>query len=637
MRAIHSMKHWVPLALALLAAGCDSGRPPPPSVDKPAAGQKADQNTAEQTDVQTRAASLAMARDVAVATLGGELELAAVVKDEHGRPLPDARVDWLLKGGEAVSARFLNDEGEAAGDHVSGVTDAQGRVARRLSAAKPGHVRVYAVLQTGAGRAPLLAPALASWINVRVDTPEVVEAKGGQAATVSTRVLRGDGKPLAGYRVHWSLDDPAAGRFRESGGGEASSLTDARGIARIHLLAAGPESRSARVGVSLQPPEREACQCSRLPASRLAAGQTRLVWQAAEAKAEVPRAEAPKPRPPAKPDLHLAMTCPQGVELGERVEYELALANRGPGQAHDVLVQDRLPPGLQHDSGDAELSWRVAKLQPGQTVTGRVWARAATAGEQRHTARIAGQEGEASCVIRVRQGALGLVKQGPGERYLGQTARYRIQVRNTGDGIARQVVVGDAYPQGMGFLSAIPPGKHDEARRQVTWTLNDLPAGETRDIQVAFKSEGLGRQCNESRVLAEGGLEARDGACTEVKGLAALLLEVVDGPDPVVLGTPTAYRIEVLNQGSAPATHVAVQATLPEQLAFLEAGGPTQAVVDGRDIRFAPLATLAPGEKAVYRVRVKALKEGDVRFAAEITANELSAPVRETESTRLYE
>lgn len=635
MRAIENMKLWIPLALAVLAAGCDSGRPPLPSVDQPpAAGQ--------QTDAQARAASLAMERDAAVATLGGILELVVVVKDEQGRALPDTRVDWLLKGGEAVSASFLNGEGDAAGDHGSGVTDAQGRVVQKLSADKPGHVRVYAVLQTGAGRAPLLAPALASWINARVDTPAVVEAKGGQVATVSTRVLRGDGKPLAGYRVHWSLDDPAAARFRGSDAHQATSLTDAQGIARIQLQAAGPETRSASVGVSLEPPEREACQCSQLPSTRLAAGLARLVWQAAEAKTEVPKPQPPKLQPtmaraPAKPNLQLAMTCPQAVELGERVEYELTLTNHGPGQARDVLVQDRLPPGLKHDSGDAVLDWRVAKLPPGQTVTARVWTRAVATGEQLNTARITDYAGEASCAIRVRQAALGLAKQGPAERYLGQTAGYQIQVRNTGDGIARQVVVGDAYPQGMRFVSANPPGKHDEERRQVTWSLGDMPAGEARDLQVAFKSDRLGRLCNQSQALAEGGLDARDGACTEVKGLVALLLEVVDGPDPVVIGTQTAYRIEVLNQGSAPATHVTVHATLPEQLTFQEAGGPSQAVVEGRDIRFAPLATLAPGEKAVYRVKVKALKEGDVRFATEITAHELSAPVRETESTRLYE
>lgn len=619
--------------MALLLAGCGpTSKPPAPR----------DQATSQaQNEVQARAAGLLMDGNGTVSILGGVQELVAVVKDAQGQPLAGAQVDWVIQGAAAVEASLLDETGAKVGDHRAVVTDDQGRAVQKIQAEKPGPVQVYAVLQPGAGKTPLLANTASTWVNARVEVPAQAQASSDGDARLSTRVLRGDGKPLPGYRVHWFVDDPASGQFRESGSAQASSVTDSLGVARIHLQPAAKDSAAARVNVAVEQPGREACQCSQVPTALMAAGQTQLVWQTAEpqpvSEPEPEKAPVVVAREPVKPHLELAMACPQAVDLGDRVEYELTLTNRGPGQARDVQVLDQLPPALRHDSGDAELVWRVPKLNPGKSTTARVWTRAVVAGEFENKAQVQGGKPMASCPILVRQGALNMVKQGPAERFLGQTSRYQIQVRNAGDGTAKQVVVGDAYPAGMRFLSAEPAGKHDAEKRQVTWALGDLPGGESRDIQVAFKSERIGRLCDKGQAMAEWGLEAQAVACTEVKGLVALLLEVVDGPDPVVLGTQTTYSIRVVNQGSAPATGVTVLSTLPAELAFVEAGGPTTAVVDGREIRFAPLASLAPGEKVVYQVKVKALKEGDVRFATEITANELSSPVGETESTRLYE
>ena len=58
--------------------------------------------------------------------------------------------------------------------------------------------------------------------------------------------------------------------------------------------------------------------------------------------------------------------------------------------------------------------------------------------------------------------------------------------------------------------------------------------------------------------------------------------------------------------------------------------------ISGRVITFAPLGSLASKKEAVYRVTLKADREGDVRFAVQMTSAELTSPVDETEATRLY-
>ena len=52
---------------------------------------------------------------------------------------------------------------------------------------------------------------------------------------------------------------------------------------------------------------------------------------------------------------------------------------------------------------------------------------------------------------------------------------------------------------------------------------------------------------------------------------------------------------------------------------------------------FAPLAKPAPKAKAEWRVVVKAVKAGDVRFKVTMNTDQLTRPVEETESTNLYE
>jgi uncharacterized repeat protein (TIGR01451 family) len=614
------------LSLALLAAGCD--RPGP----RDAAGLPVAAPAEGMAATQARAASLeAPAGDAnAVTAVGVVQERVVVVKDAAGQPLAGVQVDWLLPANTDVPAVLLKDEAdEAGGPHQANSSDALGRSTVWLRAEQPGLVKAMALVQTGAGKPPLLLESSAHVVDARVEPARQVQTPSGAGAALVTRVLRvSDGKPLAGYAVRWTLANAQQGRFRESGGDRATSLTDARGVARIHVLPGKQAVESAQVKVDVEQPAGRDCQCRQHGAVRIGGGQTRLAWGATGPEAA---------KPAAKAELRLSLACPQVVDLGEQVEYRLALSNTGTAPARAVRVVDALPPALRHDSGKTTLEWSHARINPGETLTATIPVTAEAAGAVENVARIHGTTLTAHCVTQVRHAELALSKQGPAARYLGQTVRYDMQVRNTGDGVARRVVVGDAYPAGLRFLSASPDAGHDADKRQITWTLDNLAAGETRQLRADFKAAEIGQPCNQVRALAERGAEAQARACTEVRGLVALRLEVVDSPDPVVIGTSTLYRIEVLNQGTATATQVAVRGRLPEALAFIEAGGPTQAVVEGRDIRFGPLASLAPGEKVVYTVRARALSEGDVRFATELTAQELDAPVRETESTRLYD
>ena len=130
---------------------------------------------------------------------------------------------------------------------------------------------------------------------------------------------------------------------------------------------------------------------------------------------------------------------------------------------------------------------------------------------------------------------------------------------------------------------------------------------------------------------------ASDAAAVPYEGIPALLLEVVDGPDPVELGTNTVYTITVTNQGSKEGSDIVVTTILPSQMSYVSSGGPTSGRVTGSTITFGALPSLAPGASATWLVTARADSEGSVRTRFTLDSDYLAGNlVEETESTNLY-
>ena len=74
----------------------------------------------------------------------------------------------------------------------------------------------------------------------------------------------------------------------------------------------------------------------------------------------------------------------------------------------------------------------------------------------------------------------------------------------------------------------------------------------------------------------------------------------------------------------------------PFQIEPLAADGPSRYAIEGSQVVFEPLARLAPKADAVYRVRVQALRPGDLRTRIQLTTDDMQTPVVKEESTRVY-
>jgi hypothetical protein len=71
-------------------------------------------------------------------------------------------------------------------------------------------------------------------------------------------------------------------------------------------------------------------------------------------------------------------------------------------------------------------------------------------------------------------------------------------------------------------------------------------------------------------------------------------------------------------------------------MTLISATGETKETVQGQVLTFAPIGSLPPKAKAVYKIKVKAAKIADVRFKASMTSDQLGRPVEETEATNFF-
>ncbi|MGA7146926.1 MAG: DUF5979 domain-containing protein, partial [Microbacterium sp.] len=86
---------------------------------------------------------------------------------------------------------------------------------------------------------------------------------------------------------------------------------------------------------------------------------------------------------------------------------------------------------------------------------------------------------------------------------IGDTVRYTITVRNTGQIDAADLTITDTLPEGASFVSAAPTARVDEGT--VTWAIPEIKAGESATVTVAVRYDRAGRTVNRADVTNPAG------------------------------------------------------------------------------------------------------------------------------------
>lgn len=337
------------------------------------------------------------------------------------------------------------------------------------------------------------------------------------------------------------------------------------------------------------------------------------------------------------PKLSIVKTTPNPqVRIGSSVPWNITVTNTGTFCAYDVVITDTLPFGVSHQSGSREFISEIGTLAPGESRDVRIDTTAVEVGEHCNVALASASNAPSvsddACVL-VLDAGLVVTKEGTPMQFVRKTAVYRIAATNTGQIPLDDVVITDTVPRQNRLLKA--PGARTDGN-VATWGTS-LEPGETRIFELSVLGLQEGTYCNQvSASSAAYGLRSSDDACTEWRGYPALLLEVIDTEDPLLVGEQTTYVIQITNQGTAQDTNISLDVALPANLKVVSATGATKADVSGNNVRFRAYPVLNPKEIIEYRVIAEAVAEGDARFRARMNSDLLRTPVPEEEATQVY-
>lgn len=334
-----------------------------------------------------------------------------------------------------------------------------------------------------------------------------------------------------------------------------------------------------------------------------------------------------------KPGLAIKKTGPETAVLGQDIPYTITVSNPGSAVAKAVVVTDNVPDGLSHVSGQSAVTFNVGDLPPGQSRTLPIVLKGTKRGKHCNGAtavasNVSKVSAEACTTILVP--GINLVKEGTKEQFLGKSADYTLTVSNTGDTKLTNVTVTDTAPVATRILNAAGA---TVVGNQATWRIAELGAGEKKSFTMSLTSATAGSHCNLASVVSTEGQSARAEACTLWRGVGAILVEVVDDPDPILVGSTTTYTIRITNQGSADLVNINTAAAFPAQIAPVATA---QGTITGQNVKFQTVPRLGSKQSVEFRLTARGVSVGDTRVKFTFTEDSLTSPIVEEESTRVF-
>lgn len=332
------------------------------------------------------------------------------------------------------------------------------------------------------------------------------------------------------------------------------------------------------------------------------------------------------------------------ISVGQRATVRVVVTNPSSVALENAVVWLTVPPGLEHDTGNATVEATVGTLPAGQSKPVDIPLIARQAGKFNVAVNVTadGQLSEKAAVaLEVRKADLKVTLGGPDTLAPGSDGTYEVRVTNPGEVALPNVTVRLSLPPALMAKSATDEGKVS-GRDLVLWTFDTLSPGERKSVRVSVTADRAGGK-DALAVAATSdsgvgkGLTAKAETPVRVVGKPALVLELADPRESVPVGRRAQYRIRVTNKGTGPATDVTVSADIPDEYANARGATANGGVVrtEGNKITFPTIPELKAGESVTVTVDVEGAKTGTARMRAEVKAGYLSQPLQEEQATRV--
>lgn len=226
---------------------------------------------------------------------------------------------------------------------------------------------------------------------------------------------------------------------------------------------------------------------------------------------------------------------------------------------------------------------------------------------------------------------LGLRVRGPAVGSVGATLTYRLEVSNPGDLTVEGLTIADALPDGLSFLSSVPPPM--APGRTLQWQIPRLGPGQCCNVELNVRADRAGSVSNCAEAAAANGLRAKDCASTTVAtalpaptvptqppvtqpgpittpGIAAAIDLQVRGPDRAEVGQMVDFEIQITNLGNTPASGLTIRDRFDPGLQHQSGVSAIQRSLG---------ADLPPGQTARIGVRLRVVRPGRQCHTVEVT------------------
>ncbi|MDO5554986.1 MAG: hypothetical protein Q4G68_14615 [Planctomycetia bacterium] len=205
--------------------------------------------------------------------------------------------------------------------------------------------------------------------------------------------------------------------------------------------------------------------------------------------------------------------------------------------------------------------------------------------------------------IEVQEACLELAIEGRAAIEFGQEDKYRLRIRNAGNGDAKNVRL------------KVSTGTNE----QISQTLGLLPAGDERSIELALKTELEGTL--PLVVEAEGDYNVKAICEKNIDILRGNLEIYVESPEFQFVNNNVSCLVHVANTGTAAVRDAKVALNLPEAMRLLESSEGGNLSPAGNAVDWT-IKQLDPGQELVCHVTCQAVAAGNERF--EIVAADAS-------------
>jgi hypothetical protein len=267
-----------------------------------------------------------------------------------------------------------------------------------------------------------------------------------------------------------------------------------------------------------------------------------------------PYATTAQPPPPRTPDLHVEVTrtSPEQVDVGDFARFNVVVTNRGAGPAHKIEILDEFDHGLKHPQAqpnEFKIKYPGMKdLAPGESTTVPLTFEVIAAGRQCHQVTASADTGnpatDRGCITAVASpqsaaaaptpsaapnlniapssgpaGTLEVLKVAPLRHFVGELAKFKVVVKNSGQFPVTHVEVLDQYDPAFDprFIDA---GSETAGTGKILWRIDRIDVGERREfkVQAACISPST-NACSRVTVSADGGLNYTAQKCVEIQPL----------------------------------------------------------------------------------------------------------------------